>query len=69
MSLLPWLLLASTLTVRWALARKERWGWWLDLATVPPWCAFYVNAEAWPLLMIPFVFGALDVKALRGAWR
>ena len=68
-TVLSFLLLGCTLAVRWALAHKQRWGWWLDLASVAPWLAFYVSTEAWPLLAIPLIFGALDVKALRGEWR
>jgi hypothetical protein len=69
MTALPYLLLATTLSVRALLMVKDRRGWWLDIATIPAWVLFYVSAEAWPLIAIPFVFGALDVRALRGAWR
>ena len=67
--ILPVILTASTLLVRWRLSVKDRRGWFLDLATVPLWTWFYISAEAWPLLVIPYVFAFLDVKALRGAWR
>ena len=69
MSLLPWILLASTLLVRWRLARHDRRGFLIDLATVPPWLVFYAEAEAWPLIAIPLLFGALDLKALAHWWR
>ena len=66
MTLLPWLLLATTLAVRLLLARKNAWGWTLDLCTVPPWLYFYASHDAWPLMAVPLVFGWLDLKAL--AW-
>ena len=68
MSLLPYLLLATTLTVRFALARKRRWGWYLDLASVAPWLAYYTHNGDWPLLAVPLIFAYLDVRALRGEW-
>ena len=69
MTVLPWLLLASTLLVRLLLARHDRRGFYLDLLTVPLWTLFYVDARAWPLIVIPYVFAYLDVRALRVWWR
>lgn len=65
MNALPWLLLASTLIVRWLAGSKRPLAWWLDLGTIPFWCAFYIRVEAWPLLAIPILFGAIDVRNLR----
>ena len=65
MSALPWLLLATTLCVRWLAGNKNPWAWRLDLLTVLPWAAFYVHAEAYPLAAIPFVFGAIDLRNLQ----
>ena len=65
MNVLPWLLLASTLAVRYLLARRNAWGWRLDLLSVPGWLAWYASVEAWPLLAIPLLFGALDLRALK----
>lgn len=66
---LPWLLLATTLTVRALLMIKDRRGWMLDVLTVPAWVAYYALNGHYQLIVIPFVFGLLDVRALRGAWR
>lgn len=68
LTFLPWLLLASTLIVRYLLARKNAWGWRLDLLSVGPWLLYYANHGDWPLLAVPLIFGALDLKALRW-WR
>lgn len=68
MTYLPWLLLASTLTVRLLLAKHIRAGFYLDILSIPAWLTFYVGAEAWALLPIPFVFGYLDVMALKKWW-
>lgn len=69
MTVLPYLLLATTLTVRYCAARKWRAGFYVDLLSAAPWILFYANAEAWPLLAIPVIFGALDVLALARWWR
>lgn len=69
MTYLPWLLLGSTLTVRYALARGQKWGFMLDIASVPFWLLQYATKDLWPLLAIPLVFGYLDVMALRRWWR
>lgn len=68
MSALPWLLLASTLLVRLLLAKKQRSGFYIDLLTVPAWSFLYISQGLWPLLPIPFVFGYLDLMALRKWW-
>jgi hypothetical protein len=68
MSMLPWLLLASTLGVRFLLARQSAWGWWLDLVSVGPWLLYYYSRGDYPLLAVPILFGVLDLKALRW-WR
>ena len=69
MTALPWLLLGTTLAVRALLMVKDRRGWLLDVATIPAWVLYYAHNGDWQLIVIPFVFGALDVRALRGAWR
>ena len=69
MTLLPWALLATTIAVREAISRKHRWGFYLDLATVPFWLTFYVSAGAYPLLAVPLYFGYLDVRALTKWWK
>lgn len=69
MSLLPWALLASTLTVRALLVRKSRWAWKLDLCTVPAWLLYYASHGDWQLCAIPLLFGAMTVRALRREWR
>jgi len=69
MTALPWALLASTLLVRYLLARHDRRGFYLDLLTVQLWTLFYVDARAWPLIVIPYVFAYLDVRALQVWWR
>ena len=68
MNLLPWLLLASTLGVRYLLARRSPLGWWLDLASVGPWLLYYASRGDYQLLAVPLLFAALDLKAL-GWWR
>lgn len=68
MTLLPWLLLGSTLCVRWLLAHRDRRGWALDLLSVGPWCAYYAGNGDYVLLAVPLLFGALDLRALR-VWR
>ena len=68
MTLLPWLLLLSTLTVRLLLARKLRAGFYLDLGTIPAWVAYYAHHGDYQLIAIPFVFGGLDLLALRRWW-
>ena len=68
-ALLPYLLLCSTIAVRYLLARRNPWGWRLDLLTVAPWIALYAGAGLWPLIPIPVLFGALDLMALRRWWR
>ena len=67
--MLPWLLLCSTLTVRYFAARKLQHGFYIDLLSVPLWVWFYVGIEAWPLLAIPLIFGALDLMAITRWWR
>ena len=69
MTLLPWLLLATTLTVRGLLMVKRREGWLLDVATIPLWITYYLNNGDWMLIAIPLIFGAMALKALTGAWR
>lgn len=69
MTALPWVLLMTTLAVRALLMIKDRRGWMLDLLTVPPWCLYYGSHGDWQLIVIPFIFGAFDLRALRGAWR
>ena len=69
MSALPWLLLTSTLLVRFLLARKHRSGFYIDLLTVPAWAFLYISQGLWPLLPVPLIFGAMDVYALRTRWR
>lgn len=69
MTALPWVLLASTITVRVLLARRMRAGFYLDLVSVAPWLAYYASNHSWPLLAVPLIFGALDVRALRVWWR
>ena len=44
MSLLPWLLLGSTLTVRYLLAHHHPSGWLVDLASVGPWLPVLLDA-------------------------
>mgnify|MGYP001617591336 CR=1 FL=1 len=68
-ALLPWLVLASTLAVRFSLARKWRWGFWLDLASVPAWAAYYLTNGDPQLLIIVGWFAFLDVKALKVWWK
>ena len=63
------LLLASTLLVRWRLARHDRRGFVIDIATVPMWTYLYASEGLWALLPIPFIFGALDVAALKKWWQ
>lgn len=63
---LPYVLTATTLTVRVLLAKRNRLGWWLDIFTVPLWLAFYAPQAAYPLMALTLAFGALDVRAL--AW-
>lgn len=65
---LPYLLTATTLTVRVLLAKRIRVAWWIDIATVPLWLAFYIPLQAWPLCGLTLLFGALDLKAL-GWWK
>ena len=68
MTALTLALLLCTVTVRWLAGSKRVTAWYLDLATVPAWTAFYVLAEAWFLLPIPYIFGAIDVRNIL-AWR
>jgi hypothetical protein len=67
-SLLPWVLLATTITVRVLFARLSRWGWWLDLGTVPLWLVYYAAHGDWPLLGVPLLFAWIDLKAV-SFWR
>ena len=69
MSWLPWCLLATTLTVRYLVARHNQAAFGLDLLTIPAWVAYYVHNQSWPLVTIPFIFGYFDVQALRKWWR
>ena len=64
-ALLPWLLLLSTLIVRYLLARKNPWGWRVDLLSVAPWLTYYWLNGSYPLLAVPLIFAALDLRALR----
>lgn len=66
MTLLPWLLLRMTLVVRYLLASGNHWGWWLDLVSVPSWLIYYASRGDYPLLAVPLLFAALDVRAI---WR
>ncbi len=68
MSYLPWLLLASTITVRVLIAKKWRQAFYVDLVSVVPWLAYYWHNGSYPLLVVPVLFGALDVKALLHWW-
>lgn len=68
MTLLPWLLLLTTLCVRALIAFEYEEAFVLDLCTVPGWLWLYKSKGLGPLLPIPLVFGALDVIALR-QWR
>ena len=63
-SLLPYVLLGSTLTVRWLIARKHPGGFYLDIASVPLWLTYYAENGSWPLLAIPLLFGWMDVMAM-----
>lgn len=65
---LPWLLLATTLSVRFMLARHNRAGFVVDLFTVPLWTYYYFSAGDYQLVVIPYVFAYLDVKALTAWW-
>ena len=65
---LSFLVLASTLTVRWLAGSKNSHAWRLDLLTVPLWAYFYVSTDAWGLLPLPFVLGAISYRNLR-LWR
>ena len=65
MNLLPWLLLGTTVVVRYLLAHRNRLGWWLDLASVGPWLLYYGSRGDFQLLVVPLLFAALDIKALR----
>ena len=65
MTALPFLLLGSTLLVRYLLARRNPWGWRVDLLSVAPWLAYYYGHGDYPLLLVPLIFAALDVRALR----
>ena len=69
MTLLPWLLLGMTLTVRLCLARKWRWGFWLDLLSVPGWSVYYIANGDPQLLAIVAWFAFLDVKAITKWWK
>ena len=68
MSALPWLLLLSTLLVRFLLAKKQRSGFYIDLLTVPAWSFLYWDRELYPLMAVPLLFGYLDLMALRKWW-
>lgn len=61
---LPWLLLASTLTVRVLIAFHYPLAFWVDLASVPAWLFYYYSRKDKPLMAVPLTFAALDVKAL-----
>ena len=72
MTVLPYLLLASTLAVRYAITRRwgggRCWGWLLNLVIVQVWIALDIWRDLWPFIIIPFVFLFLHGQALR-RWR
>lgn len=69
MGVLPWVLLGSTIAVRFSLARKWRWGFYLDLASGPLWSWYYLSNGDPQLLLIVAWFAFLDMKALTKWWR
>lgn len=68
-SYLPWLLLGTTITVRALVSKKMKAGFYIDLATVPPWLLYYFHNGSYPLLAVPLIFGSLDIRAITRWWK
>ncbi len=68
-SLLPWLLLSTTLGCRILVAKKYGAGFYVDLFSVPFWLLYYNHNGSYPMLAIPLIFGWLDFRALTRWWR